>query len=205
MISLKLLNKKEREDIGTKIQELIQDKSIYPIIVITKESDPYPGAVLRATLLFALIISFIFLYFLSFQFDFLYLLLPFLVTLLILPLTRILNLKRFALSKGEVLREVSEKAYESFYRYTIDKNQLADQVMIFVSESEKRFEIMFGKNIHPEIKDSLKEEIAQNFQAHYQKKEYAEGFKKVLLLIHEKMIQRPLEGEIEVKNRIFQE
>lgn len=205
MINFKLLNKKEREDLNQQMYEIIQQKQAYPLIVIAKESDPYPGAVIRATFLFSLIIGLTMIYLFEFNLSFINLLLPFLIAILILPLTRIFNLKKFALSKGEVIREVSEKAYESFFRYTTQEKELPNQILFYLSLSENRFEIIFGNQIHREMKDSIKEEIVQTFQKHYQQKNYKQAFSESLSLIQDKLINNPMESEVSPIKRIIQE
>lgn len=209
MISLKLLNKKEREEINLLMHKL-ESKSIYPVLVIAKESDPYPGALLRVTVLLAIVMSLVFVYLFSIQFEFLNILLPLFFILLILPLVRIFNLKRLALSKGEVTREVSEKAYEEYFKFSLNGQEIERQIFIYLSLLENRFEIIFGSQLNKEIKDSTKEQIATKLIERFKEKNYSQAIIQSLETMLDNEIPdnfsdnpQPEIDKKSVKNRIF--
>lgn len=212
MISLRPLNKKEREDLNQLMHELTLDNK-FPLILITKESDPYPGAVLRITILIATIISLMLFYFFSFKFEFLFVLLPIIVSLVILPLIRVFNLKKYSLSSGETTREVIEKAYEDYFKHSLDQSEINRQVFIYISTLEKRFEIILGKDVHSEINDSTKEAMAQALIDGFKENEFFNAFNSCLSHLKSKKEAKEIvetdenkedkKSEIKIKNRIF--
>jgi uncharacterized membrane protein len=176
MILSKILSRRELKELKEEIAKLNEKFGINGEIIIEKESDPYPGAVLRIAIFLSVILSLITLYVLEFEYSFFVLLLPLIFILITLPLVRIFNLKSYALSSGEMKREVSEKALETFYAHNMNHTEAKIYFLFYYSILEKRFEFIFNDSEDLSIKDSLKEKIVEGFLEHFKKNEYFLAF-----------------------------
>jgi len=185
MILTKLLSKKERKVIDEKLEQIAQKYQIIGQIEVNKESDPYPGAVLRVAIYLSLVLSLVAIYLIELEFNFLSALIPFLFIFISLPFIRSFNLKSYALSEEEMKREVSEKAIESFYLHSLRHPDSQGTFLLYFSQLESRFEFIFSENITINIKDSHKEEMSLIFKTHFKKREYALGFLNVIDLIYQ--------------------
>lgn len=196
MIRSKILTRKEMKELKEEIQKLSEKYKIYGDIIIEKESDPYPGAVLRISIFLSVILSLISLYVFKFEYDFLVLLLPPIFILFTLPIVRTFNLKAFALSSGEMKREVSEKALETFYAHNIKHIDAKIYFLFYYSILEKRFELIFNDSEDLSIKDSQKERLVESFVKHFKRNEYQLSFMSALNLINEDFSPKQNEQQI---------
>ena len=196
MIRSKILTRKEMKELKEEIQKLSEKYKIYGDIIIEKESDPYPGAVLRISIFLSVILSLISLYVFKFEYDFLVLLLPPIFILFTLPIVRTFNLKAFALSSGEMKREVSEKALETFYAHNIKHIDAKIYFLFYYSILEKRFELIFNDSEDLSIKDSQKERLVESFVKHFKRNEYQLAFMSALNLINEDFSPKQNEQKI---------
>lgn len=175
MFEKRQLTKKEEELVTTKIIDFENQTGAELVLAIAKSSDPYPAAGLRIAIFLSFVLSTLLAYFIDFSFSFLYILIQFVLVFLIAPFTQIPWVKRLGLIDFEVEREVGEKALEIFYTKCSELSEHSNEALIYISQFERRIEVLVGKRLREKISQEQLDEVIQKIQSGYEKKHYLEA------------------------------
>ncbi|MCO4754196.1 MAG: TPM domain-containing protein [Bacteriovoracaceae bacterium] len=184
----KIFNKNEEEQLKQRVIQFENNTGAELVIAVAKESDPYPGAVLRSSIFMSFFTTLLISYFIEFAYSYLYVVSQLILTFLFLPLARINIFKSWALVDTEVEREVDEKALEVFFTHCSDKASHSNETMIYASLFEKRIEILVGKNIKEKIEQEELQDIVDTIKQGFIEKNYFTAYKNGLDLLEEKLI-----------------
>jgi len=204
------LNAKEEHQIEEAIAKLERDTGTELIICLVKASDPYPAAPLRFAFLFTLFVSVISTFLLEFA-EILYFMAGQVAVFFIgLVLGHFPFIKKLSYSPREVTREVHEKALELFNSLGLTKTKLRVGVLLAISLSEHRIELVVGNTLKEKITQDDLNHIMSILEGHFVKKEYAEGILESIKTLEEKVTHffpEKFEGsEInEISNKIIWE
>ncbi len=170
---------KLKQDEISKIENQIKDFEFKTgtelLLVLTNQSDPYPGASLR----FGFIVTFLVLlmtsYYIEFTHQFLWPVMFFITFLFFTWLGHFPFFKKMALSHLEMKRECKEKALEYFH--TLGTNQVTHKttVMIMISLLEKKIEVLIDEKIKEKIHQQDLDELIQVMSHHFKKSNFHEG------------------------------
>lgn len=208
MFSGKILNKKEEQDIKERVESFENNTGAELVVAIAHESDPYPGAVMRISLLMALFASLLLSYVVEFAYAYLYILAQFFFTFLFLPLGRISSIKSLALVSSEIDREVSEKAIEVFFTHCSAKSSHSNEILLYTSLFEKKIEVLVGENLKDKLGQETLDSIVSIVQEDFGKKKYHDAYTRAITLLEEKVMTEFPEkvsqvGADELKNEIL--
>ena len=159
------------------------------LLVIAKESDPYPAAPLRFGVLSAFLISLGFSYYLDFHQNFLWPIFFLLLTMVFTWLGNFPFLKRLALSSWETKRETLEKAIEQFHSLGTSKVSHAMTAMIMVSVLEKSIHVLVDEKIKEQISQSELDDLILIMQKHFKDGNMALGFIQSIQSLEEKILK----------------
>lgn len=168
----RFLTKKERSEVEKRIESFNLSNPIRLSFVIANASNNYVNTSLRLAIYFSIFFSLLSTYFIKFQLDYLYILLPFLLVIFFLPLTKIKYIKKLGLIEQEVHYKVFYSALNAFHAIDSDKHDTKSRVLIYLSLFEKRIELIFGSQINPRLKDSDKEKLLRILTEHFKEKEF---------------------------------
>lgn len=172
----KLLKKKEQEKINHLIEKFEENTFSELIIIIAKKSDPYPAATLRFAFGFSLLITLILSLFFEVRFNFLFPLASFITFFLGCLIGRLLFIQKWVLTENEKEREVTEKAYQTFFLNGPAKTEHRATSMIYFSILEQKFHFIVDKKISEKFSNDDLVKIVSIIQDEFSNLQYYEGF-----------------------------
>lgn len=188
ILNKKILNKEEEAKLKERVVQFENNTGAELVLAVAKESDPYPGAVLRSSIFLAFFTTLLLSYFIEFGYSYLYILCQLILTFLFLPLSRLRLFKSWALVDSEVEREVQEKALEVFFTHCSEKASHSNETLIYTSLYEKRIEVLVGKNIKEKITQADLEEIVLKVKEGFTQKSYLKAYEDGLAALEEKLL-----------------
>lgn len=208
MFSKKMLGKKEEQIIKERVIEFENKTGAELVLAVARDSDPYPGAVLRISLFFSLFASLILAYIVEFAYSYMYILAQFLFVFLFLPLGRVKALKSMALVDSEVDREVSEKAVEVFFTHCSEKSSHSNEVLIYTSLFERKIEVLVGANLKEKLGQEILDTAVDIFKEEFSQKNYLTAYEKAITALEERILDAFPDkvsqvGADELKNEIL--
>lgn len=189
MFSGKILSKKEEKEIQERVVEFENKTGAELVVAVAQESDPYPGAALRISVLIALFASLLLSYIVEFAYPYLYILAQFLFTFLFLPLGRIKAVKNLALVDSEIDREVNEKAVEVFFTHCTEKAGHSNEILFYTSLFERKVEVLVGQNLKEKLGQEVLEEVVEIFKKDFGQKKYFEAYRRSIEALEEKVLE----------------
>lgn len=172
----KLLKKKETEKINGLISAFEEKTHSELLIVVNSKSDPYPGASLRFGIACSLAITFLLSVFIDFQFNFLIPIITLTLFFLFNIIGRLNVILRLCVTEEEKVREVEEKALETFYLLGANRTEHRATSMIYFSLLERKVYVMVDKAINRKLEREDLKKIVEIVQEEFQQKNYYMGF-----------------------------
>ncbi len=159
------------------------------LLIVAKESDPYPAAPLRFGLITTFFVMLSFSYYLDFQHNYLWPLFFLISTLVFTWLGNISYFKKFALSSWEIKRETLEKAVEQFHVLGTSKSSHKLTAMIMVSILEKTIHVLVDEKLKTELTQEELDELVTIMQKHFKDGQMAMGFINSIASLEEKILK----------------
>ena len=137
------------------------------LLVITAESDPYPGASWRFGIIGGFLLTLIFSYYFEFHHAWLWPLFMLVLTTFMAWVGHFSWAKKLALSDWETQRECREKAIELFH--TLGTSKVAHKVtaMIMVSSLEKNIQVLVDEKLKTELTQTELDDLVQLMKVHF--------------------------------------
>jgi uncharacterized membrane protein len=159
------------------------------LLIVAKESDPYPAAPLRFGLITTFFITLSFSYYLDFHHNFLWPVFFLISTLIFTWLGSLPFFKRMALSSWETKRETLEKAIEQFHTLGTSKSSHKLTAMIMVSILEKTIHVIVDEKLKTELTQEELDELVTIMQKHFKDGQMALGFINSIASLEEKILK----------------
>ncbi|MBL7665262.1 MAG: hypothetical protein JNM93_09020 [Bacteriovoracaceae bacterium] len=203
----KFLASDEEEKIENKIKAFESNTGSELVLCIAKSSDQYPAAILRFAVILSFICSFCISFYFEFEFSFYPIILQFLFFVFFAFIGKLKFLKKYFLSTVEVLREVDEKSIEVFYLLGSSQDHNG-HILLYISLLERKIKLLVGKKIAQQMTQEELNEMVLMLQGEFKQKHFFTGLSRSIELLEaqikkyfpEKVIQN-LPNQIE--NRIF--
>lgn len=159
------------------------------LLVVAEQSDEYPAAPFRFSLLAAFLFNLVFSHYLEFQYAELWPVLFFVTFIFFLWIGRFSSVKKFALADWEVERETKEKAVELFH--TEGSSRVSHQVtaMIMISVLERQIHVLVDKTLKEQISQQELDDLIIIMQTHFRTGNMALGFTESIASLEEKILK----------------
>lgn len=181
----KILTAQEEQNISSVVQNFERKINAEFVIVINQASDPYPAARLRFSIMASILCSSL----LTGHTEFI----PAAVLILFIffyLLSRISFFKRMGLNSTEVIREVKEKALETYYTQVLDnlENTRYPAILFYISLFERKIEIIVSKKILKHLNQKDLDVAINNLSQHFKRNEFNNGLLKSIELLEQKLM-----------------
>ena len=158
------------------------------LLVVANSSDPYPAASLRFGVISGFILSLVFVLFFEFTHHTIYPLSFFVITLFMTWVGHFKPFKKMALSDGEIERETSEKALESFYSLGTSKVDHKVTAMIMVSQLEHKIHVLIDEKLKSKISQAELNELLQIITTQFKNGNMSLGFIQAMDQLEKKIL-----------------
>lgn len=184
------LNQEEILNIESNIKKFETTTGTELLVVIAKQSDPYPAASLR----FGFISSFLSNLILSYYFELAHQTLwPILFLGSFLFFSWIGHFswaKKMALSTIEIKRECKEKAIEYFHSLGTQKVNHQATVMLMISILEKRIELLVDEKVKEKISQNDLEELITLMTGYFKNQNFSAGILTSIQVLENRIIDK---------------
>jgi uncharacterized membrane protein len=169
------------------------------LLIVAKQSDEYPAAPFRFGLVTAFLFNLVFSHYFEFHDAELWPVL-FLVTMVLFTwIGRFPQVRKFALSDWEVVREVKEKAIELFHTQGSSKVSHQVTAMIMVSVLERQIQVLVDKTLMEQLSQQELDDLVLIMQKHFRSGNMALGFTESITSLEEKIL-KDFGGKVGTKN-----
>jgi uncharacterized membrane protein len=159
------------------------------LLVIAKESDPYPAAPLRFGVISAFLISLGFSYYLDFHQNFFWPIFFLILTFIFTWVGNFPFFKKFALSSWDTKRETLEKAIEQFHTLGTSQVNHTLTAMIMVSVLERSIQVLVDEKIKEQVSQAELDELIVIMQTHFRAGNMALGFVQSIQSLEDKILK----------------
>lgn len=175
--------------VEARLREFEEKTGCELLVVVAGQSDEYPAAPFRFSLIASFLFNLVFSHYLEFQYAELWPVLFLVTFIFFLWVGRFSPMKKFALTDWEVVRETKEKAVELFH--TEGSSRVSHQVtaMIMISVLERQIHVLVDKTLKEQISQPELDDLIIIMQTHFRKGNMALGFTESIASLEEKILK----------------
>ncbi|HXH32387.1 MAG TPA: TPM domain-containing protein [Bacteriovoracaceae bacterium] len=175
--------------VKAKLQQFEAATGCELLLIVSKSSDPYPGASWRFGIVGGFLMSLIVSYYLEFQHSYYWPVAVLLITLLMTWVGHFPWAKRMSLSSWEVDRECMEKSIEYFHTMGTSKVSHKVTAMIMVSVLERKIMVLVDEFLKSKITQEELNDLVNIMKKHFKDGNMALGFTQSINSLEEKILK----------------
>jgi uncharacterized membrane protein len=182
------LNQENIKQIESRIKQFEEQTGCELLLVVAKNSDPYPAASLRFGVVSSFLTTLIFSYYFEFHHQASWPISILILTVIFTWLGGFSWAKKLALSSWETKRECREKAIECFHSLGTTQVDHKVTAMIMISLLEKRIEILVDQKIKQKVSENDLNDLIHLMLSDFKNNNFSSGLIKSIECLEKKIL-----------------
>ena len=184
----KFLNKNDEPLVSKAIENFELETGAELVIAVARVSDPYPAAPLRFAMIAGVLTTLFLSSFIQMNYDFLWIIIYFLIMLALIPIGKIARIKKMILTDDEIDREVNEKAMELFYQLCTTKTDHKVSTFMYFSLLERKIRLLVDEDLKEKLNQQILDEIVEHLANHFKQGSFKDGLLESIATIQKEVM-----------------